>query len=255
MIPVVFAYKCLGISAETLAIHLFIVIIQTCIRRELAMRLENRPTNPNLVFITTKKCEVSVFFILLLIFVLVPVMELSVLIRVGEAFGSWTTVGLVIFTAVVGVSLVRSQGISTLMQVQQKMARGEAPGQEIVEGMMLAVAGLLLLIPGFVTDFLGLILLTPITRIPVAGYFYKRMQLKVKANGGFQTGFGPGMGGQGNPFGQQGGQPPFDDGNTFDGDFERKVDPSDKRPETHQVEGTLDEDDNKPQGDKPETKP
>jgi UPF0716 protein FxsA len=220
------------------------------------MRLENRPTNPNLVFITTKKCEVSVFFILLIIFVLVPVIELSVLIRVGEAFGSWTTVGLVIFTAVVGVSLVRSQGISTLMQVQQKMARGEAPGQEIVEGMMLAVAGLLLLIPGFVTDFLGLILLTPFTRIPVAGYFYKRMQLKVKANGGFQAGFGPGagMGGQGNPFGQQGGQSPFDDNNTFDGDFERKVDPSDKRPETHQVESDFDEDDNKHPADKPEPK-
>lgn len=190
------------------------------------------------------------FFILLLIFVLVPVMELSVLIRVGEALGSWTTVALVIFTAVVGVSLVRSQGISTLMQVQQKLARGEAPGQEIVEGMMLAVAGLLLLIPGFVTDFLGLILLTPFTRIPVAGYFYKRMQQKAKTHGGFQAGFGPGMGGQGNPFGQQGGRSPFDDGNTFDGDFERKDDPSDKRPETHQVETSLDEDE-KAKDDKP----
>lgn len=183
------------------------------------------------------------FFILLLIFVVVPVMELSVLIRVGEVLGSWTTVALVIFTAVVGVSLVRSQGVSTLMQVQQKLARGEAPGQEIVEGMMLAVAGLLLLIPGFVTDFIGLVLLTPFTRIPVAKFFYQRMQLKVQANGGFQSGFGagfgPGMGPQGqNPFGQ-GGQSPFDQGNTFDGDFERKDDPSDKRPESHQVKETT----------------
>ncbi|WP_028765608.1 MULTISPECIES: FxsA family protein [Shewanella] len=183
------------------------------------------------------------FFILLLIFVVVPVMELSVLIRVGEVLGSWTTVALVIFTAVVGVSLVRSQGISTLMQVQQKLARGEAPGQEIVEGMMLAVAGLLLLIPGFVTDFIGLVLLTPFTRVPVAKFFYKRMQLKVQANGGFQSGFGggfgPGMGPQGrNPF-DQGGQSPFDQGNTFDGDFERRPDPSDKRPESHQVKGNT----------------
>ena len=100
------------------------------------------------------------FFILLVIFVLVPVIELNVLIQVGESLGSMTTVALVFFTAIVGVSLVRSQGISTLMQVQQKLARGEAPGQEIVEGMMLAVAGVLLLIPGFVTDFIGLILLT-----------------------------------------------------------------------------------------------
>lgn len=176
------------------------------------------------------------FFILLIIFVLVPVIELNVLIRVGESLGSWTTVGLVLFTAVVGVSLVRSQGISTLMQVQKKLARGEAPGQEIVEGMMLAMAGLLLLIPGFVTDFIGLLLLTPITRIPVAGFLYKRMQLKVSRQGGFHAGFGTH-----NP------RPPFgddpfkrDEGNTFDGDYERKPDPSEKKGESHQLDDKND---------------
>ncbi|WP_394229944.1 FxsA family protein [Shewanella colwelliana] len=179
------------------------------------------------------------FFILLIVFVLVPVIELNVLIRVGESLGSWTTVGLVIFTAVVGVSLVRSQGISTLMQVQQKLARGEAPGQEIVEGMMLAVAGLMLLIPGFVTDFIGLLLLTPFTRIPVAGYLYKRMQLKVSSQGGFQAGFGPGPFG---PNGDAGGRSPFDrdQGNTFDGDYEHKADPSDKGEESHQLDDKQD---------------
>jgi len=182
-----------------------------------------------------------VFFFLLVIFILVPVIELNVLIRVGESFGSWTTVGLVFFTAIVGVSLVRSQGITTLMQVQQKLARGEAPGQEIVEGMMLAVAGLLLLIPGFVTDAIGLLLLTPLTRIPVAGFLYKRMQMRVVNNGGFHGGFGPGANGAQGPFG---GHQPFDDrksqnpegGDTFDGDFEHKHDPSDKRPESHQID-------------------
>jgi len=171
------------------------------------------------------------FFILLLIFVLVPVIELNVLIEVASSIGSWTTVALVLFTAVVGVSLVRSQGLSTLMSVQQKLARGEAPGQEIVEGMMLAAAGVLLLIPGFVTDFIGLILLTPLTRSPIAAFLYKRMQLRVVANGGFK----PGFGGQ-SPFGQSGpiaGQKPFDQqGNTFDGDFEHKND----RPRSHQIE-------------------
>ncbi|AZG74906.1 FxsA family protein [Shewanella livingstonensis] len=172
------------------------------------------------------------FFILLLIFVLVPVIELNVLIEVASSIGSWTTVGLVLFTAVVGVSLVRSQGLSTLMSVQQKLARGEAPGQEIVEGMMLAAAGVLLLIPGFVTDFIGLILLTPFTRAPIAAFLYKRMQLRVVANGGFKAGFGGGQ----SPFGQSGpfaGQKPFDQqGNTFDGDFEHKKD----RPRSHQIE-------------------
>ncbi|QYJ97132.1 FxsA family protein [Shewanella alkalitolerans] len=186
------------------------------------------------------------FFILLIIFVLIPVIELNVLIRVGETLGSWTTVGLVIFTAVVGVSLVRSQGIHTLMQVQQKLARGEAPGQEIVEGMMLAMAGLLLLIPGFVTDFIGLLLLTPLTRAPIAAFLYKRMQVKVSQQGGFHGQFGQG------PFGSNGsagGRSPFDrspfneQGNTFDGDFERKPDPSDKLDEERQLG-------DKPEGDK-----
>ncbi|QLE84159.1 FxsA family protein [Shewanella sp. Scap07] len=183
------------------------------------------------------------FFILLIIFVLVPVLELNVLIRVGESLGSWNTVGLVIFTAVVGVSLVRSQGISTLMQVQKKLAEGQAPGQEIVEGMMLAMAGLLLLIPGFVTDFIGLLLLTPFTRKPVAKVLYKRMQIKVANQNHFQAGFGQGPFGQDprSPFGQDP-RSPFgqDQGNTFDGDYEHKVDPSDKRPESHQLDDKQD---------------
>ncbi|WP_413730279.1 MULTISPECIES: FxsA family protein [unclassified Shewanella] len=165
------------------------------------------------------------FLIMLIIFVLIPVVELSVLIRVGEVLGSWNTVALVILTAVVGVSLVRSQGVSTLMSVQKKLAVGEAPGQEIVEGMMLAMAGILLLIPGFVTDLIGLILLTPITRAPLARYFYQRMQLKVVTGAQFRAGA--------NPF-----EPPHQrgqGGDVFEGEFERKADPSDKRPESHQL--------------------
>ncbi|MCL1091900.1 FxsA family protein [Shewanella profunda] len=184
--------------------------------------------------------------ILFLLFVLIPVVELSVLIRVGEVLGTWTTIGLVLFTAVLGVSLVRSQGISTLMQVQQKLTRGEAPGQEIVEGMMLAMAGVLLVIPGFVTDFIGLLLLTPLTRRPIAALVFKRMQLRVVAglHGGMKGNFsaGPfgqhtqGQGPESNPFGQS----PFEqdkptEGNIYEGDFEHKDDPSDKKPEIHQI--------------------
>lgn len=167
------------------------------------------------------------FFAFVLIFILIPVVELSVLIRVGEALGSLTTVALVLFTAVVGVSLVRSQGLSTLMQAQQKMAKGEAPTSELVQGMMLAMAGVLLLIPGFVTDFIGLLLLTPITRKPLAALLLKRLQLRVVGQGGFGANFGQGPFGQG-PFGQGPfGNDPFnrEGGNTFDGDFERKDDP------------------------------
>lgn len=177
------------------------------------------------------------FLIILIIFVIVPVIELNVLIQVGQNLGSLTTVGLVLLTAVVGVSLVRSQGISTMMQVQQKLARGEAPGQQIVEGMMLAAAGLLLLFPGFVTDLLGLILLTPFTRIPVAAIVYKKMQANAAKHGatGFSAGFGSnrfGAGGFGHHFDPRDGQGAAPrshqdehEGNTFDGEFERKHEP------------------------------
>ncbi len=200
-------------------------------------RLELRPDYPHISFIANEKIEANMLLVIFLVFILVPAIELSVLISVGEVFGSLNTIALVFLTAIVGVSLVRSQGLSTLMSVQSKLERGEAPGKEIVEGMMLAAAGLLLLFPGFVTDFIGLLLLTPITRSPIASYIFKRMQMRVVAGGGFQ-----GQAGQ-NPFGQQGfGQNPFDqgrhgdNGNTFDGDFERKFDPSELTPETHQVE-------------------
>ncbi|WP_299003928.1 FxsA family protein [uncultured Shewanella sp.] len=165
------------------------------------------------------------FLLILLLFIVLPILELAVLIRVGEVLGTWPTVGLVILTAIVGISLVRSQGIHTLMQVQKKLSNGEAPGQEIVEGMMLGLAGLLLVVPGFITDFIGILLLTRFIRIPVAGFLYKRMQLKVVANGR-----GSMEGRQQSPFGGA------SQGQTFDGDFEKRPDPSDKRPESHQVE-------------------
>ena len=167
-----------------------------------------------------------------MIFILVPTIELSVLIKVGEVIGTFSTIALCLLTAVVGASLVRSEGLSTLMQAQKKMAKGEAPESEIVQGMMLAMAGVLLVIPGFVTDFIGLLLLTPVTRAPFAAFMLKRMKLKMATKGGFSQGtFGGFSQNQNNPFGQNS----YDDqkGNTFDGDYEHKVDPSDSEHRLH----------------------
>lgn len=174
------------------------------------------------------------FFIIFLLFVLIPVIELSVLIRVGEVLGTWTTIGLVLFTAVLGVSLVRSQGLNTLMQVQQKLARGEAPGQEIVEGMMLAMAGILLVIPGFVTDAIGLLFLTPLTRRPIAALLFKRMQLRVVS--GLNGGLGSQADPQSNPFNRAPFEPnKHSDGNIYEGDFEHKTDANDIKSTDHQL--------------------
>jgi UPF0716 protein FxsA len=101
----------------------------------------------------------------LLLFILVPVIELSVLIAVGGEIGALATVGLVFLTAILGVAIIRTQGLDTLLRAQDKMRRGELPAVEVAEGFMLALAGLMLLIPGFVSDSLGAVLLiTPLRR-------------------------------------------------------------------------------------------
>lgn len=90
-----------------------------------------------------------------------PLLELYVIIRVGGEVGALSTVLLVVFTAVVGVALVRLQGFSTLMRVRSAMDRGEVPAVEMVEGAALLVAGFLLLFPGFISDTLGFLCLIP----------------------------------------------------------------------------------------------
>ena len=104
------------------------------------------------------------FPVLALIFLLVPVIEIYILIQVGQIIGALWTVFLVVLTAVIGVNLLKSQGLSTLSRAQQKMNSGEMPAQELLEGFALVIAGAFLLTPGFFTDTVGFLLLIPQTR-------------------------------------------------------------------------------------------
>ena len=101
------------------------------------------------------------FVVFLLIFVAAPLVELYVLIEVGSRIGALPTIALSIFTAVLGGALVRLQGFSVLFRVQQAMARGEVPALELMEGAMLLLVGIALLLPGFITDVVGFLLLIP----------------------------------------------------------------------------------------------
>lgn len=100
-------------------------------------------------------------FILFFLILGLPTLEIYLLIEIGSDIGALPTVFLVVFTAVLGTYLVRRQGISTLMRVQQTLDRGEVPALELLEGAMLLFGGLLLLIPGFFTDALGFLCLVP----------------------------------------------------------------------------------------------
>ena len=104
------------------------------------------------------------FPVITVIFLLVPIVEIYLLIQVGQVIGALWTVFLVVLTAVVGVWLLKIQGMSTLMRAQEKMQTGQMPAQEMLEGMGLLLAGAFLLTPGFFTDTVGFLLLLPPTR-------------------------------------------------------------------------------------------
>jgi UPF0716 protein FxsA len=100
----------------------------------------------------------------LMIFVGAPLVELYFLIKVGSQIGAFPTIFLTIFTALLGGWMVRAQGFSTLIKVRGSMDRGEVPAFEMMEGAILLVCGFLLLLPGFVTDFVGFLFLVPPVR-------------------------------------------------------------------------------------------
>ncbi|MFI8480024.1 FxsA family protein [Pseudomonas sp. NPDC078700] len=100
----------------------------------------------------------------LFLFLLFPLIELAVLIKVGGAIGVLPTILLLIGSAVLGSLLLRVAGIATALRARERLARGELPEQEVLEGLMIAVGGGLLLLPGFISDIFGLFCLIPFTR-------------------------------------------------------------------------------------------
>ena len=117
----------------------------------------------------------SPFFVILLVFVVAPLVELYFLIEVGSRIGAITTIALTVFTAVLGGLMVRLQGLSVLLRVREMTERGELPAIELLEGVLLLLAGILLLLPGFITDTLGfLLLVTPLRRALILGWLRRQ---------------------------------------------------------------------------------
>ncbi len=106
--------------------------------------------------------------LLALIFIVIPLSEMLLLFAVSDLIGAWATLGLVLTTAVIGIQVLKPQGLATLFRVNQRLQSQELPALEIVEGMLLAAAGALLLTPGFITDTIGFLLLTAPTRRSIA---------------------------------------------------------------------------------------
>lgn len=108
------------------------------------------------------------FRLLFLLFLIVPAIEIALFIQVGGIIGVIPTLLLIVITAVAGAALLRVQGLTTMVRVQETLRRGEIPAVELIEGVMLLVSGAFLLTPGFFTDMAGFLVLLPAIRRSVA---------------------------------------------------------------------------------------
>jgi UPF0716 protein FxsA len=113
---------------------------------------------------------------LLLAFVLVPIIEIALFLKVGSFIGIPATLGLILLTAVTGTMLVRSQGLEVLRTIQETARQGKTPVEAILHGLFVLIAGVLLLTPGFFTDFLGFALLIPSIRKAVARQIWATLE-------------------------------------------------------------------------------
>jgi len=115
-------------------------------------------------------------FRLLLLFTLVPLIELSLLIEIGKRINVWPTIGLVIVTGIVGAALAKYEGLRTWNHIRADLNAGRLPADKLVDALLILVAGVLLVTPGIITDTIGFLLLLPPVRKLVRQRLKKRFQ-------------------------------------------------------------------------------
>ncbi|MFY0612354.1 MAG: FxsA family protein [Hyphomicrobiaceae bacterium] len=161
-------------------------------------------------------------FILFILFIVMPFVEIALLIKLGDILGFWRTIGIVVATAIVGAYVLQAQGAATLRRVSQSMTSGEPPIKPVVDGFFLAISGAFLLTPGVVTDAIGLLLLVPPVRHAIARWGFGRI---VKSGNftvhTYQSGGAPNEpGARGGPDRQPGSRPGPSDGQVIDAEYE-----------------------------------
>ena len=119
---------------------------------------------------------------LLLLFVALPAIELALLIELGSRFGTLHTLALIVITGVVGAAVARGQGLSVVRQIQSEVAQGRLPAGSLVDGVMILIAGALLVTPGILTDAFGFLCLVPAFRSVAKRVLQQRLEKAVRQN-------------------------------------------------------------------------
>jgi UPF0716 protein FxsA len=121
-------------------------------------------------------------FRLFLCFTLIPVIELYLLIKVGTVIGGFNTILLVILTGFAGAWLARMEGVNTMLKVRTNLQQGIMPAEDLMDAMIILIAGLVLITPGLMTDVFGLMLLWPVTRNRFKRFLRKKFD-EMQSNG------------------------------------------------------------------------
>lgn len=117
---------------------------------------------------------------LLAAFILMPIIELGVLLKVHQVAGLGNTLAIVILTGFVGAFLARAQGLMVLSQIRRDLAEGRMPAPRLMDGVMILVAGVLLITPGLITDTAGFLLLIPTVRSAIRAWLRRKLEEKLR---------------------------------------------------------------------------
>ena len=120
---------------------------------------------------------------LLLIFVVVPLLELYILIKIGQLLGAEVTITLVVVTGILGATFVRAQGFSLITKIKHDLNEGQLPHKRLLEGICILASGLLLITPGLLTDLAGFLLLIPPLRIRIINALMKKARTYISKEG------------------------------------------------------------------------
>ena len=120
--------------------------------------------------------------------IIIPVLEIYLFIKIGSQIGAFTTILLIFVTAILGIYYARYEGLNTLRTGFTQLSKQKTPAYEIISGATIALAALLLIIPGFATDFLGFLLIFPLTRKLILNKFSKRFRSKQNKKSNFIDG-------------------------------------------------------------------